>query len=93
MRARSFDGAVDRGQRKYTSGDRSGFDLAHERELGQTLNAKAQRQIQLRAAKGSQEEIDTLDREVNALEIEYQQVQASIRKASPAYAALTRPSL
>ena len=73
---------------------RQGIDpalITRERELGQTLNAKAQRQIQLRAAKGSQEEIDTLDREVNALEVEYQQVQASIRKVSPAYAALTQP--
>ncbi|HYJ92060.1 MAG TPA: tetratricopeptide repeat protein, partial [Pyrinomonadaceae bacterium] len=65
--------------------------VARERKLGQTLNAKAQRQIQLRAQKGSQEEIDTLDREVNSLETEYAQVQASIRKTSPAYAALTQP--
>ena len=69
-----------------------GLDLiAKERELNQLLNAKAQRQIQLKAQKGNQQEIATLDREITALEDEYQQVQVAIRKASPAYAALTQP--
>jgi CHAT domain-containing protein len=69
-----------------------GLDLiAKERELNQLLNAKAQREIQLKAQKGNQQEIATLDREITALEDEYQQVQVAIRKASPAYAALTQP--
>jgi CHAT domain-containing protein/tetratricopeptide (TPR) repeat protein len=62
-----------------------------ERELSQLLNAKAQREIQLTARRGSQQEIDTLRKEISVQEDEYQQVQAAIRKASPAYAALTQP--
>jgi CHAT domain-containing protein len=73
---------------------RQGVDKAltdRERDLGQMLNAKAQRQIQLRAQKGSEVEIGTLDREISSLEAEYQEVQAAIRSASPAYAGLTQP--
>jgi CHAT domain-containing protein len=73
---------------------RAGVDadlVKKERELGQSLNAKAQRQIQLIAQKGNQQEIETLKKEIGALEDEYQQVQVAIRKASPAYAALTQP--
>jgi len=65
--------------------------IKRERELSQLLNAKAQREIQLTARRGSKQEIDTLGKEISALEDEYQQVQAAIRKASPAYAALTQP--
>lgn len=73
---------------------RKGIDAAlleRERNLAQSLNAKAQRQIQLLAAKGSAEEIEILKKEISALEDDYQQVQAAIRKSSPAYAALTQP--
>ena len=62
-----------------------------ERDLSQALNAKAQKQIQLTAQKGNPEEIATLNREISALEDEYQQVQTAIRKNSPQYAALTQP--
>jgi CHAT domain-containing protein/tetratricopeptide (TPR) repeat protein len=62
-----------------------------ERELTQALNAKAQRQIQLTAQKGNPEEIATLQREISALEDDYQQVQVAIRNKSPQYAALTQP--
>ncbi|HSE33811.1 MAG TPA: CHAT domain-containing protein [Pyrinomonadaceae bacterium] len=65
--------------------------VRRERELSQLLNAKAQRQIQLTARSGSRQEIETLNREISSLEDEYQQVQVAIRKASPAYAALTQP--
>jgi CHAT domain-containing protein/tetratricopeptide (TPR) repeat protein len=65
--------------------------ISREREIGQLLNAKAQRVIQLKAQKGSDKEIATLDKEISALEDEYQQVQGAIRKTSPAYAALTQP--
>jgi CHAT domain-containing protein len=69
-----------------------GGDLVKkERELSQSLNGKAQRQIQLTAQKGNQQEIETLKKEIGALEDEYQQVEVAIRKASPAYAALTQP--
>jgi CHAT domain-containing protein len=62
-----------------------------ERDIRRSLNAKAQRQIQLTAARGNQQDIDTLNKEISALEDDYQQVQAAIRTASPAYAALTQP--
>ena len=66
--------------------------IKRERELSQILNAKAQREIQLTARKSNQSEIDTLHKEISALEDEYQQVQVAIRKGSPAYAALTQPT-
>ena len=65
--------------------------IVRERTLGQKLNAKAQRQIQLRSQKASPEELASLGREVGSLEEEYQQVQAAIRKNSPAYASLAQP--
>ena len=69
-----------------------GVDLVkREREIRQAINAKAQRQIQLTAQNGNRQEIETFGKEVRALEDEYQQVQVAIRKASPAYAALTQP--
>ena len=65
--------------------------VRREREIRQTLNSKAQRQIQLMAAKGNAQEIETLNREISALEDEHQQVEATIRQSSPQYAALTQP--
>jgi CHAT domain-containing protein len=65
--------------------------VKREREIRQLINAKAQRQIQLKAQNGNRQEIETFDKEIRALEDEYQQVQVAIRKASPAYAELTQP--
>ncbi len=65
--------------------------VRREREIRHSINAKAQRQIQLTAQNGNKQEIDTFNKEIRALEDEYQQVQVAIRKASPAYAALTQP--
>jgi CHAT domain-containing protein len=65
--------------------------VRREREIRQAINAKAQRLIQLRAQNGSRQDIETFDKEIRTLEDEYQQVQVAIRKASPAYAALTQP--
>ena len=73
---------------------RQGVDaslIEKEQDLTRVLNAKAQREMQLKARKGSSEEIATLQREISALEDEYQQVQATIRKSSPQYSALTQP--
>ena len=64
--------------------------LERERDLTVVLNAKAQRELQVRARKDSNE-LATLQREISALEDEYQQVQAAIRQSSPQYAALTQP--
>ncbi|HET7113074.1 MAG TPA: CHAT domain-containing protein, partial [Pyrinomonadaceae bacterium] len=62
-----------------------------EREIRQSINAKAQRQIQLTTQNANREEIETFGKEIRALEDEYQQIQVAIRNASPAYAALTQP--
>lgn len=73
---------------------RQGVDatlIKKEDDLAQVLNAKAQREMQLKARRGSSDEIATLHREIGALEDEYQQVQAAIRKSSPQYSALTQP--
>ena len=73
---------------------RQGVDAAlieRERDLMQRLNAKAQRQIQLLGQKSSKEQLEELIKEIRTIEDEYRQVRASIRSASPAYAALTQP--
>jgi CHAT domain-containing protein/Tfp pilus assembly protein PilF len=73
---------------------RQGVDAAlleKERALSLVLNAKAQRELQLKTRNGSPDEIAAFDRELSGLEDEYQQVQAQIRKSSPQYAALTQP--
>lgn len=73
---------------------RQGVDSAlidKERDLTRVLNAKAQREMQLKARKGSTAEIARLQRDISGLEDEYQQVQAAIRKSSPQYSALTQP--
>jgi CHAT domain-containing protein/tetratricopeptide (TPR) repeat protein len=73
---------------------RQGVDaslIEKERDLTRVLNAKAQREMQLKARKGSSQEIATLQREISTLEDEYQQVQAAIRKSSAQYSALTQP--
>ena len=72
---------------------RRGVDTAlleKERDVSQVLNAKAQREMQVRARKDSNE-LATLQKEISALEDQYQQVQAAIRQSSPQYAALTQP--
>ena len=73
---------------------RQGIDaslIEKESDLKRVMNAKAQRELQLRARKGSADEIAKLQKEISALEDEYQQVQATIRKSSPQYSALTQP--
>jgi CHAT domain-containing protein len=65
--------------------------LAKERELATQLNAKGQRRLQLFAQRGAEAQLTTINRELNELEADYQQVQAEIRKDSPQYAALTQP--
>ena len=65
---------------------RQGIDSAlieKERYFKRVMNAKAQREMALKARKGSPDEIATLRRDISALEDEYQQVQGSICKNSP----------
>jgi CHAT domain-containing protein/tetratricopeptide (TPR) repeat protein len=65
--------------------------LDKERELARDMNAKAQRELQLKTRKGGADQLAALEREISALEDQYQQVQAAIRQSSPQYAALTQP--
>jgi CHAT domain-containing protein/Tfp pilus assembly protein PilF len=73
---------------------RQGVDpalLARERELRQSLNAKSQYRVRLLTAKHTDEQLRSLDRDISVIEDNYQQVKASIRTSSPAYAALSQP--
>jgi len=69
---------------------RQGVDVAlleRERRLAQELNAAAQRRIQRRTP----EQAAALAKEISQLENDYEQAQATIRRASPRYAALVQP--
>ncbi|HYV13965.1 MAG TPA: CHAT domain-containing protein [Pyrinomonadaceae bacterium] len=74
---------------------RQGVDeglLKTERELSRDLNAKAERRIQLLANAGSATQLAALDKELEALTIQHQQVEARIKALSPRYAELVQPS-
>jgi CHAT domain-containing protein len=71
-----------------------GVDLAllnRERELTQKLNEKARSLMQLLGSKHTEEGVAGARRELEAATIELQEIKASIRQASPRYAALTQP--
>ncbi len=73
---------------------RRGIDsllLSQERELQQRLNAKAQYRTQLLSRNHSDAQVAAANKEIEDLVIQYQEVQAQIRAASPSYAALTQP--
>jgi CHAT domain-containing protein/tetratricopeptide (TPR) repeat protein len=73
---------------------RQGVDLGlleKEYELTRLLNAKAQRELQLKANKGNAGDLARLRKEISSLEDEFQQVQAAIRQRSPEYSELTQP--
>ncbi len=65
--------------------------LESSEKLQQQLNVKAQRQLQLTAKRGNEAQLKELRQEISGLEDEYNQVEATIRKTSPRYAALTQP--
>ncbi|MDX2044930.1 MAG: CHAT domain-containing tetratricopeptide repeat protein [Acidobacteriota bacterium] len=69
---------------------RGGVDAAlleRERLLAKQFNEKAQRLTQ----SNTPAQLATLKQEISAIENDYEQVQAAIRRASPRYAALTEP--
>jgi CHAT domain-containing protein len=73
---------------------RQGADLRlveRERSLQQQLNARAQQQLQLLNGSHSDEQAQTIAKEIESLTTELQQVEARIRQTSPRYAALTQP--
>jgi CHAT domain-containing protein len=59
--------------------------------LQQKLNAAAERQTRLLSGKYTDELATRLQKEIDALTAEYQQVEAQIRRNSPRYAALMQP--
>ncbi|MEP7340845.1 MAG: tetratricopeptide repeat protein, partial [Acidobacteriota bacterium] len=73
---------------------RSGVDanlLARERELQQRLSAKGEALLRLQRQRGTEERLAALNKEIQAITVEYREVLAHIRVASPHYAALTQP--
>ncbi|MFL6276779.1 MAG: CHAT domain-containing tetratricopeptide repeat protein [Blastocatellia bacterium] len=65
--------------------------LARERSLQQLLAAKAQRHVELASKQGTEDELSALEKEIDQLTHQYQEVEAEIRARSPKYAALTQP--
>ncbi len=75
-------------------GIRQGVDstfLQSERMLQQQLNAKAERLTSLLGGKYSQNDSVVVNKDLEKLLIQYQEVQAQIRATSSRYAALTQP--
>ena len=73
---------------------RQGVDpelLSRERTLSALLRAKAQRQIQSLATGANVSQAAALEKDLQSLTMEYQELQARIRSASPRYAALVQP--
>ena len=89
-RARSFAEMLNEANVDFREGVDADL-LKKEREIRQSLNVKAQRQIQLISRKGSPAEIEILNKEISALEEQYEQSQSAMRKSNPSYAALTQP--
>ncbi len=76
------------------AGIRQGIDpalLERERSLATQLNAQAASQMQLLGRSHKPEQEKEIKQTISALEDEYEQVQAAIRKSSPRYAAMVQP--
>lgn len=65
--------------------------LDRERILQQLLNAKAERLVRLASGKHTDQELALLRQEIADLTVQYQEIGAEIRAASPNYATLTQP--
>jgi len=73
---------------------RRGVDAAllnRERELERLISGKAEQQTRLLNGKHTDAEAAAMEKELNALTTEIDQVQSRIRETSPPYAALTQP--
>ncbi|HEU4713719.1 MAG TPA: CHAT domain-containing protein [Pyrinomonadaceae bacterium] len=73
---------------------RQGVDPAliqREKELRSTIAGRADRQTRMLNGKFVEEQAAAAARELDALTLEYEQLQARIRDTSPRYAALTQP--
>lgn len=65
--------------------------IARERMFRQTIGDKADRLTRLLSGKHTKEQVATVDKEIESLATEYEQIQGHIRHVSPRYAALTQP--
>ena len=65
--------------------------LERERSLQQSLNAKAAYQTRLLSGKHTAEQAAAAAKEIDALTVEYHDIEAKIRATSPHYATLTQP--
>jgi CHAT domain-containing protein/Tfp pilus assembly protein PilF len=65
--------------------------LTRERSLRADISARSERRIRLMGEKGKDQELSALQKEINDLQTQYQEIQREIRATSPAYAALTQP--
>jgi CHAT domain-containing protein/tetratricopeptide (TPR) repeat protein len=65
--------------------------LRRQDSLQQELNGRAQAQMSLLSGPHTQEQADTLAKEIENLTAAYEQVRTEIRQNSPRYAALTQP--
>jgi CHAT domain-containing protein len=61
------------------------------RKLRRLLNAKTEYRIRLVGGAGSDQQLAVLDKEIEELLLQYQQVESQLRSSSPSYAALTQP--
>ena len=71
-----------------------GVDVAlvnREQELGQLLDAKAERLTHSLGRQDTSPELEQLKAEIGELERQYQEVRAAIRKSSPQFAAISQP--
>jgi CHAT domain-containing protein len=88
-RARSLLDILQEGRASIRRGVDSDL-LERERSLQKLLEGKRERHARLLSSK-NQKLVATAEKEISDLLVEYQEVQAQIRAASPEYAALTRP--
>jgi CHAT domain-containing protein/tetratricopeptide (TPR) repeat protein len=73
---------------------RQGVDpvlLERERSLRQRLAEAGERQMRLRGGVHAEGEVTAAGKEIQAVTLEYEEIQAQIRTRSPRYAALTEP--
>jgi CHAT domain-containing protein/tetratricopeptide (TPR) repeat protein len=75
---------------------REGADLhllERERSLQRLIDGKSYRRIQLLDKKGTEHQAAALQKDLDALLVQYQEVETQIRQGSPRYAALTQPEI
>lgn len=65
--------------------------LQEERRVRQTLNAKAEYQMNLLGGPHSEEQAAAAEKEIRGLAVRYENIQAQLRNQNPHYAALTQP--